>query len=89
MIRTSFGGQGEHTIAYLGTALVMGLAYRKRPRLLVQCGLLIAYAAALEATQMFLPSRNASIQDFAASAAGVAIGGAFLWLARDWLLGEA
>ena len=49
MTRTMLGGHAEHFIAYLGTALLMGLAYRKHPRVAVKCTLLIMYAAFLEA----------------------------------------
>jgi hypothetical protein len=45
MTRTIVGGHTEHFIAYVGTAVLMGLAYRKPRRLAVQCTLLIMYAA--------------------------------------------
>jgi len=48
MTRTTLGGHAEHLIAYLGIAIVMGLAFQKRPRLAVQCVLLIAYAGVPE-----------------------------------------
>jgi VanZ family protein len=89
MTRTRLGGHAEHFIAYLGTATVMGLAFQKSPRLAVQCVVLIAYAAILEAGQSFSPGRHASFQDFAFSSAGVVIGGLCLWIARtrmsSWL----
>jgi VanZ family protein len=89
--RTMLGGHAEHFIAYLGTSILMGLAFQKGPRLTVQCVLLIIYAAVLEAGQLYSPGRHASIQDFAFSAAGVLVGGLFLsiaprvlsWMRRD------
>ena len=86
MTRTMLGGHAEHFIAYLGTAVLMGLAYRKRPRLVVQCTLLIMYAAFLEAGQVYSPDRHPSFQDLAFSSAGVVVGGLFLWMARDRML---
>lgn len=82
MTRTTLGGSLEHVVAYLGTAIVMALAYPGRPRLAVQAALLIAVAAVLETGQLLAAGRNASLLDFAAGAAGVAIGGFFMWFAR-------
>jgi VanZ family protein len=86
MMRTSLGGHAEHFVAYLGTAILMGLTYQKSPRLTVQCVLLIMYAAALEAGQLYSPGRHPSFQDLAFSAAGVLIGGLFLSMARTRVL---
>jgi VanZ family protein len=87
--RTMLGGHAEHFIAYLGTAIILGLTFRKSPRLAVQCVLLIVYAAILEAGQLYSPGRHASFQDLAFSSAGVVFGGLFLWMARprvmSWL----
>ena len=84
--RTILGGHAEHFIAYLGTSILMGLAFQRGPRVTVQCVLLIVYAAVLETGQLYSPSRHASIQDFAFSAAGVVIGGLFLSIARPRVL---
>ena len=84
--RTAFGGHAEHLIAYLGTTILMGLTFQKSPRLAVQCGLLIVYAAILEAGQLYSPGRHASFQDLAFSATGVAIGGLMLWMGRPRML---
>ena len=80
--RTILGGHAEHFIAYLGTAIIMGLTFQKSPRLAVQCVLLIMYAAILEAGQLYSPGRHASLQDLAFSSGGVVIGGLILWMAR-------
>jgi hypothetical protein len=86
MMRTVLGGHAEHFVAYLGTAVLMGLAFHKRLRLSVQCVLLIVYAAALEAGQLYSSGRHASFQDLAFSAAGVVTGGLFLSLTRTRVL---
>jgi VanZ family protein len=86
MTRTMLGGHAEHFIAYLGTATVMGLTFRKSPRLAVLCSLLIMYAAILEVGQLYSPGRHASFQDLAFSSAGVVTGGWFLWMARSRML---
>ena len=86
MTRTMLGPHAEHFIAYLGTTIVMGLAFQKRPRPDIQCLLLILYAAVLEAGQIYSPGRHASINDFMFSATGVVIGGLLLWIARSRIL---
>jgi VanZ family protein len=87
MTRTTFGGHAEHFIAYLGTAILMGLTFQKSPRLAVQCSLLIVYAAILEAGQLYSPGRHASFDDLAFSSAGIVIGCLFLWMARTRMFG--
>lgn len=72
--RTMLGGHSEHFVAYLVTAISMGLAFQRSPRLSVQCVLLIVYAAVLEMGQVYSPGRHASFQDFAYSVAGVVAG---------------
>jgi VanZ family protein len=83
LTRTRLGGHAEHFIAYLGTAMVMGLAFQRSPRLAVQCALLIIYAAILEAGQLFSPGRHASFLDLAFSSGGVVVAGLILWMARS------
>ena len=60
MTRTTLGGHAEHLIAYLGTATVMGFATRTTPRLVVQCLLLIGFAAIFEVGQLYAIGRQAS-----------------------------
>src|SRR5258707_5589015 len=83
LTRTRLGGHAEHFIAYLGTAMVMGLAFQRSPRLAVQCALLIIYAAILETGQLFSPGRHASFLDLAFSSGGVIVAGLILWIARS------
>jgi VanZ family protein len=83
--RTALGGQVEHLVAYLGTTIVMGMAYPTHRRLAAHSALLIGYAAMLEVGQLGASGRHASFDDFAFSAAGVAIGGLCLWIARTLL----
>ena len=82
MTRTSLGGHAEHLIAYLATTVVMGLALKKGPSPAVQCFLLIAYAAILEAGQIYAPGRHASFEDLAFSSTGVLLGSLLLWMRR-------
>src|SRR3954469_18947731 len=82
MTRTSLGGHAEHLIAYLATAIVMGLVFKKSLPLALQSVLLIVYAAILEAGQIYSPGRHASLHDWAFSSAGVVLGGLILWMAR-------
>lgn len=93
MRRTALGGHAEHVVAYLGTAVLMGLAFPRRGlRLIVQCVLLTMYASVLEAGQLYSPGRHASLRDLAFSVEGIVIGGLLLemfsrrissWLRRD------
>lgn len=82
MTRTPLGGHAEHLIAYLGTAMVLGLTSRSMPQLATQCLLLTGYAALLESGQVYAPGRQASLHDFAFSAGGVLLGTALAWIAR-------
>ena len=82
MTRTPLGGHAEHLVAYLGTAMVLGLASRRTPVLAVQCFLLTGYAAVLECGQVYVPGRQASFHDFAFSVGGVLLGAALAWIAR-------
>lgn len=75
MVRTGVGGRVEHAVAYLGTAVVMGVAYRERPRLPVQSLLLVALAGILEVGQLHVPGRTVAFLDFAASSIGAVLGG--------------
>jgi VanZ family protein len=83
--RTPLGGHAEHFVAWLGTTIVMGLAYRRRPRPAAQAVLLIVYAAVLEVGQLHASGRHASLHDFAFSAAGVVAGVLGLLLVRACL----
>jgi VanZ family protein len=86
MTRTALGGHTEHFIAYLGTSILTGLAFQKSPRLVVQCVLLIMYAAILETGQFYSPGRHPALQDFVFSSAGVLVGSLGLWIARARML---
>jgi VanZ family protein len=90
MKRTALGGHAEHVVAYLGTAVLMGLAFPRRGlRLIVQCVLLTMYASVLEAGQLYSPGRHASFRDLAFSVGGIVIGGLLLEMFRrrisNWL----
>ena len=86
MTRTTLGGHAEHLIAYLGTAIVMGLPFRTTPaRLVARCVVLIGYAAILEVGQLYAAGRHASFQDFAFSSGGVLIGAALVLIASSRL----
>lgn len=87
MVRTGISGRMEHGVAYFGTTVIMGLAYREPPRHLVQFALLVALAAILELGQLQAPGRNASFLDFASGSSGVAAGGLLMWKARSRILG--
>jgi len=87
MRRTALGGHAEHVIAYMGTAILMGLAFPRGPRLAVQCVLLTIYASALEAGQLYSPGRHASFLDLAFSVAGIVIGGLLLGTVQTRIFG--
>jgi hypothetical protein len=58
------------------------VAVGERHNAVVQCLLLIGYAAILEAGQLYATGRQASLQDFASSSSGVLIGAMLVWIAR-------
>ncbi|WP_428674659.1 hypothetical protein [Reyranella sp.] len=89
MVRTGANGRAEHAVAYFGTVVMMALAYRERPRLLVQTILLVALAGILEAGQLYAPGRTAALFDFASSSAGAGLGGLLMWALRPRLLNFA
>jgi VanZ family protein len=67
-------GVSEHLIAYLGTALVLGLSARDFGHL-IRIGLLLTvYSGVLEAVQLYLPGRHARLSDVVTSATGIMIG---------------
>lgn len=82
MTRTPLGGHAEHLVAYLGTAVILGLTSRTTTVLAAQCLLLTSYAAVLEYGQAYVPGRQASFQDFAFSLGGVLLGTTLAWIAR-------
>ncbi len=86
MTRTPLGNHAEHFIAWLGAAMIFGLASRPTAPVAPQCLLLIFYAAILECGQLYAPGRQASFHDFAFSAGGALFGSALVVLARRcWL----
>lgn len=85
MVRTGVGGRIEHAVAYCGTAIVMALAYRERPRLAVQTLLLVILAAILEIGQLYVPGRSPAFLDFAASSTGAGLGGLLMAAVRPRL----
>ncbi len=87
MVRTGIGGRVEHAMAYVGTAIIMALAYRERPRLRIQTLLLVGLGAILEVGQLYVPGRTSACLDFAASSIGAIIGGLLMWSARARILG--
>jgi len=82
MIRTGISGHIEHTVAYMGAAFIIGLAYAKRFSLGMLLVCLAAYAGLMEVGQVFVPGRHASPWDYLSSVSGVAIGGALYAFAR-------
>jgi hypothetical protein len=89
MVRTGVSGGVEHAVAYFGTAIIMALAYRERPRLLVQFFRIGVLAGIFEVGQLYVPGRTAAFLDFAAGSAGAVLGGVFMWALRPRLLGYA
>ena len=65
----------EHALAYLLLGALSALAMRQPRRHVHRLALaIVAYAGILELSQLLLPSRVASFEDFAASAGGAIVG---------------
>src|SRR5262245_59752038 len=77
---TGFAGPLKHIAAYAiaGGLLTLGYYKRNQPFLVVLS--LSLYAAILEIAQIWVPGRNPSVMDFAASSAGGLIGSALVWI---------
>lgn len=69
-----FPGQIEHFLAYAAVAAIAGLAFGRYLRLRVLLLIIALYAGLLEFAQRWAPERTPSLLDFAASAAGAAVG---------------
>jgi VanZ family protein len=77
---TGFAGPLEHVVAYAitGALLTFGHVKRSQPFIIVMS--LTLYAAILEIAQIWVPGRNPTVIDFAASSAGALIGSALVGL---------
>jgi VanZ family protein len=77
---TGVPGPLEHVAAYAiaGGLLTFGYGKRSQPFIVVLS--LSLYAAILEIAQIWVPGRNPTVIDFAASSAGALIGSALAWI---------
>lgn len=89
VIRSELPGKLEHFVAYSGTAVMCGFAFSKTPDLIRRFLLLILWAGALEAAQMFSPGRHAAVSDFGVSTLGTICGAATWWLVKRAVSGPA
>jgi hypothetical protein len=71
---TGLAGQIEHTLAYFGTALFLGLAFRTTRDRVAAFSLLVVLAAVLEVIQRLIPGRHSQTIDWIASSFGAGIG---------------
>jgi VanZ family protein len=71
---TGAPGRVEHFIAYCGTGLFFGLAYRSSGERLSIWAMLAAISGLMEIAQKFIPARSPSVFDAIASTGGVTVG---------------
>jgi VanZ family protein len=75
--------------AYAIAAGLLTFGYHKHSQPFVIVLSLCLYAAILEIAQLWVPGRNPTVIDFAASSAGVLIGAALAWIGlrvtKRWL----
>ena len=64
----------EHILAFLVLGALTTIAGTRRMSARRLVGVLVAYAVILELGQMFIPGRDASVMDMAASSAGAILG---------------
>ncbi len=64
----------EHALAYLLLGALTAIAARQTPNAYWLAFAVVAYAGVLELSQLLIPSRVASVEDFVASAAGAIVG---------------
>jgi VanZ family protein len=77
---TGFAGPLEHIAAYAIAGGLLTLGYYKRNQPFIVVLSLSLYAAILEIAQIWVPGRNSTVIDFAASSAGALIGSALVWI---------
>jgi len=70
----------EHAGIFLLTGLAFGLAYDYPKGWLASY--VVAFAAAVELLQLFVPGRHARLSDFVVDAAAICLGLIVAWLAR-------
>ena len=70
----------EHFTAYLGTGVLLALAWPQRGLFFIVA--LPVYSAALEIAQMWVPGRTTNLADFVASASGALVGVLAIWVAQ-------
>jgi VanZ family protein len=72
----------EHAGIFLLTGLAFGLAYDHSKSLLA--GYMVAFSAAVELVQLFVPGRHARLSDFVVDAAAICFGLIIAWSARSF-----
>ena len=74
----------EHFAAYLIAAVLLGLCLRSRKQLIKIAILMTFYAGILEIAQLWIPGRNSTIADFAASSLGIWCGSLAMFFTSKW-----
>jgi VanZ family protein len=77
---TGAPGPLEHVAAYALAGALLTFGYNKHSQPFVIVLSLSLYAAILEIAQLWVPGRNSTVIDFAASSAGALIGSALAWI---------
>ena len=72
----------EHAGIFLLTGLAFGLAYDYSKGLLTSYT--VAFSAAVELIQLFVPGRHARLSDFGVDSAAICLGLIMAWLARSF-----
>src|SRR5262249_41119015 len=78
---TRVGHSAEHVLIYLALGLMLGLGYANNRRILAPS--LVAFAAAIELAQLFVPGRHARILDFVIGAVAGCAGVALSWIGTE------
>jgi VanZ family protein len=82
MIRTGFNTRLEHVCAYLFATIAISIAYPRLHPMLLSVSM-VAYAAILEAGQLFVAGRHAGVFEWIASSTGAMCGCCSVSLARN------
>src|SRR5262245_13381438 len=75
---TRVGHGAEHFLIYLALGFTLGLGYANNRRLLAPS--LVAFAAAIELAQLFVPGRHARVLDFVIGAVAGCLGIVLSWI---------
>lgn len=82
---TGYGGNIEHMVAYVGSAGLTALAFRRAPLIWMVLPFSMA-SVVFEIAQLYIPGRSSGFDNWFASTLGALVGALLArWLVRPWI----